>query len=56
MQLTKEMCERKITISIGEARRLICQGAVKVNGEKVDDMLREVNKEDVITIGKVLKD
>lgn len=52
MQLTKEMCERKLTVSIGEARRLICQGAVIVNGEKIDDMLQEVQEKDVITIGK----
>ena len=50
MQLVKEMCERKITVSMGEARRLICQGVVTVNDKKVTDMSAEINADDEISI------
>jgi ribosomal protein S4 len=45
------MFEQHITVSKGEARRLIHQGAVKVNGVKVFDPLREIGVDDEITIG-----
>lgn len=38
--------------SAGELRRLVAQGGVRLNGEKMTDLQNVVKNEDVLKIGK----
>lgn len=49
--LTKELCERGRCVSMSEARRLLFQKVVKVNGKIVTED-KEVSNKDSIQIGK----
>jgi tyrosyl-tRNA synthetase len=49
--IVKALTESKLCKSSGEARRMIKQGAVSVDGEKISDMeLRLIHRDDVYTI------
>lgn len=52
--LCKVLAENSITASVSEARRLVQQGAVSVDGEKIADVKHElsVNREYLIKVGK----
>lgn len=50
--LVREMTDLRLTHSFSEGRRLICCGAVKVNGEKVLDIDKLVENGDLIEVGK----
>jgi tyrosyl-tRNA synthetase len=45
--------ESNLTLSKGEARRVISQGGVKVNGEVVKDLNYKIKKGDVLKKGKI---
>ena len=47
--LTKELCDQHITVSMAQARRLICNGNILVNGEK-PDVNTTVNTTDEIKV------
>lgn len=54
MPVAKAVAEAKLSSSIGEARRLIAQGGVKLNGEKVADTKAEVTAgEYLLQVGKL---
>ena len=48
------MVKNKITASKGEARRLIIQGAVRINGDKISDKDQTLSneKEQILKAGK----
>lgn len=46
------LVENKHVSSSNELRRLIMQGGVQINGEKIEDLKVELNNNDVIKIGK----
>ena len=50
--LVKEMANLKLAVSFSEARRLICQGGVQVNGKKIIDIDEIVKTNDLIQVGK----
>jgi len=50
--LVKTMAENNIVRSCSEGRRLISQGAIKLNGVLVDDISKEVEGDEEIQIGK----
>lgn len=50
--LVRILQEHNLVISLSESRRLVCVGAVKVNGELCEDLNREVNAGDLIEVGK----
>ena len=52
MQLVRTMADERMVISCSMARRAICQGAVKINGEPVTDLDAEVQPGDIVQIGK----
>lgn len=54
MMLIKKMQETKLTVSLGEGKRLIKQGAVEVNGKIVDNIDEELKdgQEVSIKVGK----
>ncbi len=52
--LTKALADAKLAASGTEARRLITQGGVKLNGEKVADPKAEIGAGDyVVQVGKL---
>jgi len=52
--LVRALTEAQLTASTSEARRLITQGAVKVNGEKVADLKAELpTGTQVVQVGKL---
>jgi len=53
--LIRLLQENKLTISLSEGRRLVCMGAVKVNGELCEDLNRDVEVGDLIEVGKKKK-
>lgn len=55
MNLLKQLIKNKATISLSDSRRIVTQGAVKVNGELCDDFNREVAVGDLIEVGKTKK-
>jgi tyrosyl-tRNA synthetase len=55
MMIIDLLCACKLTTSKGEARRLIQQGGVTVNGEKVTDMSATVSKEELEAGVKIKK-
>ena len=52
--LTRLLCDADVTKSHAEARRIIHQGGIKVDGERVRDISAELEPADgtVITVGK----
>lgn len=54
VQIVNLIAELKLVPSKGEARRMVQQGAVKINEEKVDDIqqLIRIEKEMIIQVGK----
>jgi ribosomal protein S4 len=50
--LVKTMAENNIVRSCSEGRRLILQGAIKLNGVLVDNISEEVKGDEEIQIGK----
>ena len=51
--IVKLMAKSKLAPSSSEARRLIDQGAVKINGEKIKSFKGvKLNNEDIIQVGK----
>jgi ribosomal protein S4 len=53
--LVREMADLKLVVSRSEARRLICQGGVMVDGKKVLDIDKFVKKGDLIEVGNKAK-
>jgi ribosomal protein S4 len=49
--LVREMANLKLVVSCSEARRLICQGGVRVDGTKILDIDKMVGKGDLIEVG-----
>ena len=45
----------KICPSKGEARRLVTQGGISVNGQKIDDIAFQVKKADIEGDGLLIK-
>jgi ribosomal protein S4 len=52
MNLIRLLADRKLIISLAEGRRIVCQGAVKVNSVLCEDLSREVEVGDEIKVGK----
>jgi len=54
MRLIDIMVSNKLVSSNGEAKRMIKQGAVKINDEKMDDgfMLIDPGSENILKVGK----
>ncbi len=50
--LAKMLCEERMCLSMGEARRLIVGGVVRVNGEIKKDPQEEMKGEGRLNIGK----
>ena len=52
-KLIKTMCKENLIVSMSEGRRLILGGAVKVDGERVDDIDADISPgQHKIAIGK----
>ena len=52
MRLVKTMAEEGLVVSCSQARRVICQGGVKVNDVTISDLDAEVKPGDTIQLGK----
>ena len=52
MKLVKAMANEGLVMSCSEARRAICQGAVKINNQAITDLDADVTPGDIIQIGK----
>lgn len=50
--LAKELCDKGFTSGYAEVRRLVDEGAVRVNGETVTSWKMAVEPGDEITVGK----
>jgi len=53
--LVREMANLKLVLSCSEARRLICQGGVQVEGQRILDIDKMVKKGDLIEVGNKAK-
>jgi ribosomal protein S4 len=52
MLLSQLLVKKSRIVSMSQGRRVISQGAVRVNGQVADDLQTEVKIADVISIGK----
>ena len=52
MKIIDILVQSKTCASGGEARRMIKQNAVSIDGEKVKDIFAEVDKEVTVKVGK----
>lgn len=50
--LAKELCDKGFTSGYAEVRRLVCAGAIKVNGETATSWKMTVEPGDEITVGR----
>lgn len=47
MNIIKFLCDNKICVSSGEARRVVQCGGIKINGNRIDDSNYTVSSNDV---------